>query len=647
MSVLKIKELVKTLNEATEAYEKGNPIMGDTEWDRMFFELQELENETGYILENSPTQIIYPKIVSSLRKTPHNHLMLSLAKTKEIAEVESFLKGNRTLAMLKLDGLTCSLRYVNGHLVSAETRGDGKVGEDIFHNALVIPSIPNHIPYKEELIVDGEVICTTENFKPFSKEYKNPRNFAAGSIRLLNSNECANRNLTFVAWDVIKGFDSNSVGDKLAYSLEQGFTIVPFIRSELGSYNQEDNIDWLKRRAEELGYPIDGIVYKIDDIQYGKTLGATAHHFNNAIAFKFVDDVYETSLKNIEWTMGRTGVLTPVAIFEPIDIDGTEVSRASMHNISIMKELHSGMWVEGLGLEIFKANQIIPQIAKVTNPPSDTFFNIPIHIPNTCPICGGAAEIKLSDGNVENLYCTNPNCEGKLVNKIDHYCSKKGLDIKGLSKATLEKLISWGWIENIADLYFLKEKADEWKKKPGFGEKSVAKILNAIEESKNCTLVDFIAALGIPLIGKTVAKELVKHVGDYIDFRNKIDEDFDFSGIEGFGPVMDQAIKEFDYDRADFIYNEFLNITNTKEEKVTNNSLDGKVIVITGKLKHYKNRDMLKVEIEAHGGKVAASISGKTDYLVNNDVNSTSAKNKKALDLGIQIISEEELIKFF
>ena len=280
-----INELVEKLNKATEEYEKGTPIMEDAEWDRMFFELQNLENKTGYKTEDSPTQIIYPKIVSKLVKTPHNHPMLSLAKTKEISEVESFVNQyGKTLAMCKLDGLTCSLRYMNGHLISAETRGDGKVGEDILHNALVISSIPNHIPYKEELIVDGEVICTIENFEPFSKEYKNPRNFAAGSIRLLDSNECANRNLTFVAWDIIKGFDSNSVGDKLAYALEQGFKIVPFIRSELSSYNQEDNIHWLQRRAEELGYPIDGIVYKIDDIQYGKTLGATAHHFNNAIA---------------------------------------------------------------------------------------------------------------------------------------------------------------------------------------------------------------------------------------------------------------------------------------------------------------------------------------------------------------------------
>lgn len=644
MPIIEIERLTKKLNEATEAYEKGTPIMEDTEWDNLFFRLQDLENMTGYILENSPTQIIYPKIVSSLRKTPHNHPMLSLAKTKEITEIENFLKGNRALAMLKLDGLTCSLRYVNGHLVSAETRGDGKVGEDIFHNALVIPSIPNHIPYKKELVVDGEIICTQQDFSIFAKDYKNPRNFAAGSIRLLDSNECAKRHLTFVAWEVIKGFDdSNVLSDKLN-RLGDYFTVVPYMH--INSFN-ESHIETFKTVAEELSYPIDGIVIKFNDIAYGKWLGATAHHFNNAIAYKFVDDIYETTLKDIEWTMGRTGVLTPVAIFEPVDIDGTEVSRASMHNISVMKSLNEGMWVKGLGLEIFKANQIIPQIAKVTNPPKDSFFNTPIPILETCPICGALAEVRVSEGNIENLYCTNSNCEGKLVNKIDHYCSKKGLDIKGLSKATLEKLIAWDWLGGIVDLYYLETKADEWKKKPGFGEKSVTKILDAIEASKKCTLTDFIAALGIPLIGKTIAKELVKHVDNYVDFRNKIDDNFDFTSIEGFGPAMDKAIKEFDYTQADCIYNVYMiEVSNSKNEEV-NNSLNGKVFVITGKLKNYKNRDALKAEIEAHGGKVAASISGKTDYLINNDVNSKSAKNQKALDLGIKIISEEEFIKFF
>ena len=649
-----INELVEKLNKATEEYEKGTPIMEDAEWDRMFFELQDLENQTGYKTEDSPTQIIYPKIVSKLVKTSHNHPILSLAKTKEISEVESFVNQHgKTLAMCKLDGLTCSLRYMNGHLISAETRGDGKVGENILHNALVISSIPNHIPYKNELIVDGEVICTTENFEPFSKEYKNPRNFAAGSIRLLDSNECANRNLTFVAWDIIKGFDSNSVGDKLAYALEQGFKIVPFIRSELSSYNQEDNIHWLQRRATELGYPIDGIVYKIDDIQYGKTLGATAHHFNNAIAYKFYDELYDTELKYIDWTMGRTGVLTPVAVFEPVEMDGTIVERASLHNLSVMRETMGECCYTGQKIKVMKANQIIPQVhsaekmnyadvvlkggASVDGLSGDLF----------CPACGGATKIITSDTGVKNLVCDNPQCEGKLINILDHYCSKKGLDIKGLSKATLEKLIDWGWVETFADIYYLHLNKSEWIKKPGFGEKSVSNILAAIEKSKDCELKDFIAALGIPLIGKTISKELVKYIDDYTDFRNKIDEDFDFSSIDGFGPAMDEAIKNFDYTYADYIYNHYLNnVRNVKQDK-TNSSLEGVTIVITGKLKTFKNRDALKEVIEANGGKVAAKISGKTDYLINNDVNSTTAKNKEAQALGVKIISEEEFIKFF
>ena len=651
MSIKRIEELVKKLNEATEEYEKGTPIMSDMEWDNMFFELQELENQTGYKTENSPTQIIYPKIVSKLVKTPHNHPMLSLAKTKEISEVESFVNQyGKTLAMCKLDGLTCSLRYMNGHLISAETRGDGKVGEDIFHNALVVSSIPNHIPYKEELIVDGEIICTVENFTPFSKEYKNSRNFAAGSIRLLDSNECANRNLTFVAWDIIKGFDSNSVGDKLACALEQGFKIVPFIRSELSSYNQEDNIHWLQKRAEELGYPIDGIVYKIDDIQYGKTLGATAHHFNNAIAYKFYDEVYTTCMKNIEWTMGRTGVLTPVAVFEPIDMDGTIVERASMHNVSVMYETLNGGSFVGQKIDVFKANMIIPQIVLGSGRPNSPKDAIMINIPTTCPVCGEATVVKESDGGVKNLICTNPQCKGKLINRLDHFCSKKGLDIKGLSKATLEKLIDWGYINDLDDLFNLEMVRDVWIKKPGFGEKSVNKIISAVyEASQNASLESVISAIGIPLIGRTISKDLAKRFVTYENFRKHINEGFDFSLIEGYGPEMNKALLTFDYGELDFLVGSYIKFEEVKEEQPTkaNNTLENKVIVITGKLKHYKNRDALKAEIEAHGGKVASAISSKTDYLINNDVNSTSAKNKKALELGVQIISEEEFIKFF
>ena len=647
-----INELVEKLNKATEEYEKGTPIMSDMEWDKMYFTLVDLEKESGYEHPESPTKIIYPKIVSKLITVPHNHAMLSLAKTKEIDEVNDFIfvGKKRSIAMLKLDGLTCSLRYVNGHLVSAETRGNGYAGEDILHNALVIPSIPKHIPYKEELIVDGEIICRYNDFDDFKKDYKNPRNFAAGSIRLLDANECQNRKLTFVVWEVIKGLDDIFNLSKKLLHLNKWFITVPFV--EISVFN-EILIDALKDEANLRSYPIDGVVIKYDDIAYGKTLGATAHHFNNAIAYKFYDELYDTELKYIDWTMGRTGVLTPLAVFEPVEMDGTIVERASLHNLSVMRETMGECCYAGQKIKVMKANQIIPQVhsaekmnyadvvlkggASVDGLSGDLF----------CPVCGGATKIVTSDTGVRNLVCDNPQCEGKLINILDHYCSKKGLDIKGLSKATLEKLIDWGWVETFADLYHLHLNKSEWIKKPGFGEKSVSNILAAIEKSKDCELKDFIAALGIPLIGKTVSKELVKYINDYIDFRNKIDEDFDFSSIDGFGPAMDEAIKNFDYTYADYIYNHYLNdVRNIKQDK-TNNPLEGMTIVITGKLKTFKNRDALKEVIETNGGKVATKISGKTDYLINNDVNSTTAKNKEAQALGVKIISEEEFIKFF
>ena len=650
--LITIENLIKELNEATKEYEKGTPIMTDAEWDKKYFRLVELEKTTGYIAENSPTKIIYPEIMSELTKVVHNHPMLSLAKTKDTDEVNKYFKGN-ALAMCKLDGLTCSLRYVNGHLTAAETRGDGKVGEDILHNALVVESIPHHIPIREEIVVDGEIICTYEDFKTFEKDYKNPRNFAAGSIRLLDSNECKKRNLTFVVWDVIKGLNETEVLSEKLEILKNYFTVVPYVEMnfESGEKFSEDTIQQIKDLAVQKSYPIDGVVVKYNNIAFGRTLGATEHHFNNALAFKFVDDSYETRLIYIDWTMGRTGVLTPVAVFEPIEIDGTIVERASLHNVSIMREIMGDCCYAGQKIEVIKANQIIPQIVSaykmsygdVVKAGGATVDGFSGELP--CPICGGGTAIITSDSGTKNLVCANPACQGKLINKVDHYCSKKGLDIKGLSKATLEKLIDWGWISNIYDLYNLGSYRAEWVKKTGFGVASVDKILNAIEQSKNCTLLDFISALGIPLVGKAVAKELVKYVTDYDDFKNKIQNDYDFTDIDGFGPMIDQALKTFNYEFADKIYCEFMTITNEKEE--VGNSLEGMVIVITGKLKNFKNRDALKAEIENRGGKVAGTITGKTNYLINNDVNSQTAKNKSAQKLGVEIISEEDFITKF
>lgn len=641
----RIEFLVSELNRYTKLYDEGHPAISDKEWDDLYFELVNLEEVTGLIYRDSPTQKVVFTSVSKLSKIEHNHQMLSLDKTKEISEVESFLHGKAYIAMDKMDGLTCSLRYVGGKLTSAETRGNGIIGEDILHNARVIENIPKSISYLEELIIDGEVICDYESFAQFSSEYKNPRNFAAGSIRLLDAKECASRKLSFVAWDVIKGFDDiTTVSGKLDRLERYGFSIVPYT-SDNGI---EKDIERLKLSASTFDYPIDGIVFKFDSIEYGKSLGQTEHHFKNAIAFKFYDEEVETTLIDIEWTMGRTGVLTPVAIYDDVEIEGSICNRASLHNVSVMNEV-LGTAYSGQPIKVFKANMIIPQISwakplDIVND-SDKGFKI-IDEPCHCPICGGDTTIKDNDG-VKTLWCTNPTCDGKLSQKIDHFCSKKGLDIKGLSLATIEKLIDWGWLNNVKDLYSLDAHKKEWVSKPGFGEKSVQKIMDAIEGSKTCQWSAFVSALGIPLIGTTVSKELAKLFDSYKEFRDYVDtDDCWFDEFDGFGPEMDKSLKEFDYTEADEIA-AMLNFEQQEVQSEVTTSAAGITFCITGKVNVWKNRDALKAYIESIGGKVVGSMSSKVNYLINNDNTSTSAKNVAAKKAGIPIITEAEFIEAF
>ena len=643
-----IKELIEKLNYYTKLYDEGNPAITDKEWDDMYFKLQSLERMYQIYLPESPTQSIDYQVVNQLQKVQHNHLMLSLDKTKSLEDIYSFIKDKDYIGMAKMDGLTCSLKYVNGKLVSAETRGNGIEGENILHNALVVSNIPKRIDYLNELIVDGEIICTYYNFNDFKNEYKNPRNFASGSIRLLDSNECAKRKLSFIAWDCISGFHDATLSEKLHDLEALNFDVVPYfiggIGSDLDDIEQQTN--YIKNECKEYGYPIDGLVFKLDNCKEYDEAGRTDHHFKGGLAYKFYDEVYETRLKDVEWSMGRTGKLTPVAIFRPIDIDGTEVNRASLHNISIMEEL--GIKERGQLLEVFKSNMIIPQVKRVIPEPTcDVWMpqNI-IHIPEICPICGGPTRI-IQENDSRVLYCDNPNCEGKLLNRIDHFFGKKGLDIKGISKATIEKLIDWGWVNEIADVFELSIRHDEeWKNKPGFGEKSVTNILMAIQNGSYTNLESVIAAAGIPLIGRTVARELAKIFDTYEAFRKAVDGDFDFSTIGGFGYEMNKSLKTFNYNELDNIVNKYLTLELNTTNNI-NNKLENLTFCITGKVNIFKNRDELSEFIINAGGKAVSSMSAKVDYLINNDINSTSAKNKKAQELGKPIISEQTFMDMF
>ena len=645
MSKTLIEQLVVKLNEATKAYDEGHPTMSDKEWDDLYFRLDFLEKATGVVLENSPTRRVIYEVVNQLNKVEHDHQMLSLEKTKDMAVVKSMFDNSNQgyLMMAKMDGLTCSLRYENGRLVKAETRGNGLVGEDILHNARVIPSIPNYIAYKDEtLVIDGEIICTYDDFIHFENDYKNPRNFAAGSIRLLDNKECESRRLQFVAWDVIEGFDGeDSLYNKLNFIEALGFTVVPRIF-------KSSDIEEMQRICKEKSYPIDGVVFKFTSAKYSKTLGQTAHHFKNAIAYKFYDETYPTVLKDIEWTMGRTGVLTPVAIFDPLDIEGSTVERASLHNITILEQTLGKHPYIGQKIEVFKANMIIPQISWADtslNHSSSCCFLIE---PDVCPICGEPVH-RVTEVDSTNLICDNPNCAGKLINRLDHFCGKKGLDIKGLSKATLEKLIDWGWVNNISDIMILSQYRNDWIKKAGFGVRSVDKVLDSIETAKHTTLDKFISSLGIPLIGTTVSKELVKYFSSYEDFRLKVREQYNFATIDGFADSKTESLLNFDYTEADKVYTYLVFEDNNNDTELADNynNLEGITFVVTGKLNTYKNRAALQLDIENRGGKVVGSVSANTKYLINNDNTSTSAKNMAAKKLNIPILTEQEFIEKF
>lgn len=640
-------EHIKCLNGWTKLYDEGNPVISDKQWDDWYFEIKEFEYyNPDCIIPESPTQMIHYDVVNELKKVKHNHLMLSLDKTKDINEVKTFLGEHDYVIMAKMDGLTCSLTYKNGNLVSAETRGkDGIIGEDVTHNAMVVPSIPKKIPYTDEITIDGEIICTYPDFHNWCKEYKHPRPFASGSIRLLDSKECKERDLTFVAWDIIN--INLNMDEKLKLLNEFYFEVVPFLN---GDGHIEDEINHIKQQSSI--YPIDGVVFKYNNVVEYNAAGRNEHHFKGGLAYKFYDEEYETRLKCIDYDVSRNGVLTPVAVFEPIEIDGTTVSRASLHNMSVMYDTLGRDPYRGERIKVIKANMIIPQITwadkrdygEIIAAGGATCDRNGIDGLFICPACGSICDIYITESGVEELRCDNPQCDGKLVQRLDHFCGKKGLDIKGLSEKTLEKLVDWGWVNDISDIPKLKKHSEEWIHKPGFSFVSVSKILKSIDDAlAEAPLAAFISGLGIPLIGNRVAKQICEHVETWREFRELIHEDFDFTEWNGFGYEMNRELHDFDYEQADEIV-EYITFK-PEEHQDKSVKLDNKIFVITGKLTNFKNRQELVNVIENAGGKVASSVSSKTHYLINNDANSTSSKNKKAKELNVPIITEKEFME--
>lgn len=635
-------KLIDKLNDASYHYYNGTPIMSDEEYDSLYEKLTFMEECTNVVYGNSPTRCVGAPILNELVPVQLvDKPMLSLDKVHSAKEVVDFSQGKDIVATIKCDGLSTRLIYEDGQLVQACTRGNGEVGVDVTEHLKHYTNVPLEIPNRQRLIVDGESIIKKSDFESINtnEQYKNPRNLAAGTLNSLDTSVVKARKLSFIAWDIINDNNHVTYLSKLISLKPLGFDVVPSLPF-LGPIKEADVNSTNKLLMESSEIPSDGVVWKINNIKFGDSLGRTAKFFNNAIAWKPEIVTAETTLRDIDWTMGRTGVLTPVAVFDEVDLLGSTVSRASLHNLSVMEEL-IGEPRKGQSLTIYKANMIIPQVLKGDK----QYTPDPIPLPDICPICGAKLIIDES-GNAKVLRCVNPECSGQLINKLDHYAGKKGLDIKGLSKATLEKLIDWGWVNSILDLYSLKKYQKEWMQKPGFGEKSVNNILEAIELAKSPTLNAFISALGIPNVGSTMAKELLKYIKSYDDFRQKIKENWDFSThIPGIGYVMNDAILKFDYNEADKI-SELLDIQIPVEDK-TEQTLKGVNVVVTGRLVSFKNRDELKSAIELRGGKVVGSVSGNTNYLINNDNTSTSAKNIKAQSLGIPILTEEEFITKF
>ena len=627
----RVECLVSELNRLTELYDKGIPEISDKEWDDMYFELVALEHERGYILPDSPTQKVNYTVVNELTKVQHNHPMLSLDKTKDIEEIKSFVGNKDWIAMLKMDGLTCSLLYESGRLVRAETRGDGEIGEDITHNAMVIPSIPKRISYTDRLVVDGEIICKLDDFKEFEGEYKNARNFASGSIRLLDNNECAKRKLTFVAWDIIGEHEGcDTLNAKLHKLMDLNFEVVPF--TIMGTI--EESVGWLKECANVCKYPIDGLVFKLRKCVEYDALGRTDHHFRGGVAFKFYNELYETKLIDIAWTQGKTGTLTPTAIFETVQIDGCDISRASLHNISIIKKL--GL-TNNCTVYISKRNEIIPCVESCLQDGDSA-----IKIPKYCPVCGAETEV-VTENASEVLMCKNDDCSGKLLGRLKFFVSKPAMNIDGVSESILELLIYRGWVKSFRDIYHLIDYKSSLEKCSGFGKKSVEKILDAIENSRDVKLENFICALSIDGVGKSASKTISDAFnGNFNAFYKAFKDGYNWSELADVGDKTASNIAKYLTENEAEIVDlaSEMRFVVTKKIEVKENPLNGLKFCITGSFS--QSRDVLKEKLEAKGAKFVSGVSKNIDVLFCGD--KAGSKLAKAQSLGVKIIYENELI---
>lgn len=643
----RIQDLVTRLNKASyEYYNTGHPIMDDAEFDYLLDELQRLEAESGIVLKDSPTINAGSKVAKEQKKITHEHQMLSLDKIHSVDEIKKFLGRESGIASIKLDGLTVSATYINGKLTRLETRGNGDVGTDIMIHKNSIEGLPKKIKHIGKYVVDGECIVTYDRFYDINatlcedEKFSNPRNMASGSLNLLDSNVSAKRGLTFLVWNVIEDTElfRNSMKENFDNASSLGFFVVP----HTCLYHHDDTtvndvLKQMKAQAGFYGYPMDGVVFSYMDIQYGKSLGKTGHHFNHSVAYKFEDELYETKLTDIEWNTSKTGLVNPVAVFEPVDLDGAITTRATLHNISYIENLQLGV---GDTIQVYRANMVIPKVHDNLSK-SNTW-----QLPTKCPNCGGNVEVHNENGS-KTLHCINPDCKAKLLGKLTHFVSKNAANIENLSEQTLEKLIELGWLNSFQDIYRLSEHKDEMSKLDGFGKRSVEKLLDAIEKSRNITLDRFIYALCIPLIGRSASKIIAKHFNsDYDSFHDALFDEFNFTNLDDFGETMNKSLHVW-YANNKHMMRELVQefIFEKVEEKSNGVDLSGKTFVITGSLNHYKNRDELVDLITSMGGKVSGSVSAKTNYLLNNDINSASSKNRKAKELDVPIVTEEDFMK--